>query len=358
MGFLSFLGTPLGYVMWAIFQVLPSYGWALLIFILVTRLAMFPLGIKQQKSQARMAAFQPKLQQLQKQYGKDKQRYQEEMMKLYEQEGASPTAGCLPMAIQMILLFGIIDVIYNPLKHLLHISAEAITGATTMLTEAGVQLGNMSQLMIIKLIQADPTAYDFAAAFNATELSQIQNFDMSFLGMNLGQIPTEMLWPLILIPIFSFGTQMLYTLLSMKQQKKNGQSMQGAMKWMMLLMPLMSLWFAFTMPAGVGLYWTASNVLMILQQLLLQKLYPPEKVLATPDKKRERNQEKLKAKREKMEVYQQQMAERGLDARGRPLTRETPEVAESLKEKEANRIRLAEARKRLAEKYGEDYKDD
>ncbi len=362
MDFLGILGVPLGYIMWAIFKVIPSYGWALLIFIILTRAVLFPLGIKQQKSTARMAAFQPKLKQLQKQYGKDKNRYQEEMMKLYEQEGISPTAGCLPMVVQMVFLFGIIDVIYKPLQHLLHISTEAISNAVQMMTDAGMAVGSMGQLSIINLVQNGGSDLNFASVFSADELAQIQNFDMNFLGLNLGQLPTQNIWPLIIIPIFAFAAQFGYTLLSMMQQKKNGQNMQGAMKWVMLLMPLLSLYFAFTMPAGVGLYWGLSSLLMILQQLILQKLYPPEKVVLHPDKAMLKNQAKMKARREKMENYQKTMAERGLDAKGRPLAKEVqkpamdPEAA--ARERDLAKKRLAEARKRMAEKYGDTPKED
>ena len=195
---------------------------------------------------------------------------------------------------------------------------------------------------------------------------------MNFLGLDLGVIPSQVWGWVILIPILSFVTQILYTLMSMAQQKKNGQNtMQGPMKWMMLLMPLMSLWFAFTMPAGIGLYWTVSNVLMIFQQLILQKLYPPEKVMAKKDKATERNKEKMRKRREKLEQYNQTMAERGIETPMAKLKREQEEEAAAQsarsekkmdretaqKEKELVQKRLAEARKRMAEKYGDEYTD-
>lgn len=365
MGFLSILGTPLGWVMSFFYDLLVkinavgAYGWSLVIFIVIIRAAMFPLTIKQQKSTARMAAFQPKLKQLQKQYAKDKNRYQQEMMSLYEQEGISPAAGCLPMAVQTILLFGIIDVIYNPLKHLLHFPADAITNATEILTKTGQV--SAPQLSIISQIAAGSTEYN--SVFTADQLSQIRNFDMNFLGFNMGAIPNQVWGIIIIIPILSFLSQIGYTLISMQQQKQNGMGQQGMMKWFILLMPLLSLWFAFTMPAGVGFYWTLSNVLMIAQQLLVQKLYPPEKVVATEDRSTRKAREKLKKQREKMAEYTQKMAEQGKGPDGKPLPADAnkqkkTEPIETAKEKELAKKRLAEARKRMAEKYGEDYKED
>ena len=364
---MGILGTPLGWIMSFIYDyVVHSYGWALILFIILTRVVLYPLGVKQQKSTARMAAFQPKLQQLQKQYAKDKNRYQEEMMKLYEQEGVSPTAGCLPMAVQMIFLFGLIDVIYKPLHHLLHISNDLLDTAAKQVLGTST---SFSQLEIVSKVQSGSTA--FYPILGAENIQRIQDFDMNFLGINLGAIPNQVWGWTILIPILSFATQILYTLMSMAQQKKNGQNtMQGPMKWMMIFMPLMSLWFAFTMPAGIGLYWTVSNVLMIFQQLILQKLYPPEKVLAKKDKAAERNKEKMRKRREKLEEYNQTMAERGIETPMAKLKREqAEEAAESAKsekkmdreaaqrEKELVQKRLAEARKRMAEKYGDEYSD-
>lgn len=358
---MGIIGMPLGYIMWFIYDyIVHSYGWALILFIVLTRLVLYPLGVKQQKSTARMAAFQPKLQQLQKQYGKDKNRYQEEMMKLYEQEGISPTAGCLPMVVQMVFLFGIIDVIYKPLQHLLHLPASLLTEAGRLLTQNN---SSFAQLEIIRKIQEGSTV--FYPVLGPENVEKIQQFDMNFLGLNLGVIPNQVWGWVILIPIASFLSQILYTLLSMQQQKKNGQTMQGAMKWMMLVMPVMSLWFAFTMPAGIGLYWTVSNVLMIVQQLVLQRMYPPEKVLSKPDRTTERTKEKMKKKRVKMEEYNKLMQERGIEtpAQKKPQLPDKPapkklDQEAVLKEKELAKKRLADARRRMAEKYGDEYKED
>lgn len=370
MGFLSILGVPLGWVMWAVYQLLDNYGWALVVFVVLTRVIMFPFGIKSQKSTARMAAMQPKLQQLQKQYGKNQQRYQEEMMKLYEKEGISPMGGCLPSLVPIILLFGVIDVVYYPLKHLLRFPSELLNAANQVMVDAKMATAG-SQLTMINLIKSNGSGHpevfeQLKNIFSAEQIAQIQSFDMTFLGLDLGTIPKEVWGWLIIVPILAFVAQMSTTLYSMWQQKKNGQQqMQGAMKWMMLLMPLLSLYWGFIMPAGVGVYWFLSSALMLLQQVILQKLYPPEKVLAMNDKSVDRRREKMKKKRERMEAYNQQMADRGLAPNGTPLVKNGEEEAvkseneaDAVKEKESNKRRLAEARRRMAEKYGDEYKED
>ena len=104
------LGYPLGLIMRLLYNLLHSYGWSLI---------LFTLSIKQQKSSAKIAAIQPQMQEIQKMYAKNQQKMNEEMQKLYEREKYNPAGGCLPMLITFLVLFGLIDVIYNPMRHIL-----------------------------------------------------------------------------------------------------------------------------------------------------------------------------------------------------------------------------------------------
>jgi len=148
----------------------------------------------------------------------------------------------------------------------------------------------------------------------------------------------------------------------MKQQSKNGQQMQGAMKYMMYFMPLMSLWFAFTFPTGVGLYWIVSNVFMIGQTIILGKIYTPEKLALENNKNADKIREKMRKKREKLEAYNNVMEKRG--KKTLPAIESTSETEiesadlASLSEKEKAKKRLAEARRKVAEKYGDNYTEE
>lgn len=93
----SIFGIPLGYVMWGCYSLVKNYGIALILFTLVTKLILFPFSLKQQKGMVKMARMQPKLMELQKKYGNNKQKLNEEMMKMYEREGYNPMSGCLPL---------------------------------------------------------------------------------------------------------------------------------------------------------------------------------------------------------------------------------------------------------------------
>ena len=118
---LDILAIPLGWILWFIYNLVNNYFVAIFLFTLIVRAATFPLSLKSQKAQADRARLAPRLERLQKKYAKDPKKLQEKQMSLYEKEGVSMTGGCLPMVIQMIVLFGIIAVIYSPLTHLARI---------------------------------------------------------------------------------------------------------------------------------------------------------------------------------------------------------------------------------------------
>lgn len=353
MGFISQLfGYPLGFVMWLLYAVVKNYGIALLLFTLVTRALLFPFSIKQQKNMAKTALLQPKLQKLQKQYGKNKQKYQEEMMKLYEQEGYNPMSGCLPLLIQFPILFGLIDVVYKPLTHIMHVSGDLITKATEIAKGLSGFNASSPEISIVRAINNPDLVGNFAP-LGQDFIQKVQNFDLSFFGIDLGVVPQFAWSVLIIIPILSGITSLCASLISTKLNP-SGQQATGMMKGMMLIMPLFSLWFAFQVPTGVSLYWTYSNIFMAVQTVILYKIYTPERMEQIALKEKEK--QKAKGKVKKPSRMQQMLAAQS----GQAPAKEEPQLsAEELKrQKEINRQRLAEARRKAAEKYGEEYVED
>ena len=136
MGFLGFLGTPLGYVLQWMYNLFGSYGWALIVFTIAVRLCSFPLQIGQQKNTARMAAYKPMIDEIQKKYAKDRDKQNEELMRLQQEYGYNPTAGCLPMFVNFFIMFGVIEAVYYPLQHILHISKDVLTQIADILGQA------------------------------------------------------------------------------------------------------------------------------------------------------------------------------------------------------------------------------
>lgn len=357
---MGFLSAPLGWVMWLIYQVVPNFTLALLVFTIFTRLIMFPFSVKSQKNMARMAAFRPKIEQLNKKYANNKQKLQEETMKLYEQEGYNPMGGCLPSLIPMIIMFGLINVVYNPLTHIARLSNDVITQATEIgkgLVE-NFDKSSAVQIAIVNAVHGNPSAF---SALGAENIAKIQHIDLNLMGINLGDKPTLGFNLLVLIPILSGLTSLAVSLYSMhkSQQTQGQQAGGGMMKGMMIFMPLLSVFFAFNVPAGVGLYWIFSNVLSGVQTLVLYKIWTPERVAAKfeRDKAAGKIKEKKpsKLRQAMLAAQEQQAAQQGQgEAKKRPL----PAQHEGMTQKEINELnrrRLAEARRRDAEKYGEEY---
>lgn len=129
------LGIPLGWVMYWIYEIVNNYGLSIIIFTLLSKLIMLPASYKQQLGTVRMQSLNPKLRQLKKQYANNPQKMQEEQQKLYQQEGVNPMGSCLPLIVTMIILYGILDVVYRPLSHILRISSDVIEKAKTIIVD-------------------------------------------------------------------------------------------------------------------------------------------------------------------------------------------------------------------------------
>lgn len=341
----SIIGYPLGWIMWFFYKIIPNFGIALILFTFFTKICLVPLAVKQQKSTVRMRMIQPKIQEIQKKYSNNKEKMNDELMALYSRENYSPTAGCLPMLVQFPILFGLIDVIYKPMTHILRLSSEVITPIMQMGFDMGV-LKNLKdysgQITMVNAIQSDPAAF---ASLGDELIQHISTIDLSFLGLNLGDKPQLAFSAAIIVPILAGLTSFLTSWITTKVTSGNngGDTQTVAMnRSMMLMMPLMSLWFTFQVPTGVGFYWIVSNVVMLAQSLILNKIYNPAEITA----KLEREQEERKESERQSKIE----AKRLLKESGNEA------AAAALSQKEIDRQKLAAARKRDAEKYG-DYLD-
>lgn len=354
----AIIGYPLGWIMWFCYLVIRNYGFALILFTILTKLMTFPLMLKQQKSSVKMAMIKPKLDAIQAKYANNKEKLQEEMMKLYQEEGYNPMSGCLPLLIQFPILFGLIDVIYKPLTHIIRAPSDAIEKGIEVAKGLGMTVNlSMPQISVIQAIKSD--AADFIPIFGQDIVNKISTFNLSFLGLDLAETPTFALAPLIIIPILSGVTSFLLAIQSSKQQAMTapeGAAGGGMMKGMMYVMPVFSLMFTFQVPAGVGLYWIISNVYAYIQTIVLNRKFNPQETAERVRRQQEElaekeRQEKLEArKKAKEEVKDKSLKDIKELAEVDPST-----LKKALSAKEINRIKLAQARKRDAEKYGEEY---
>ena len=277
MNFFYILSGPLGYVMEWIYKLIPSYGWDIILFTLLINIVKIPLQLSQQKSMAKMSAFQPMMQEIQTKYKDKPEKQQEEMLKLQQDYGYNPTAGCVPMLLNFLVMFGVIGVVYNPLQRIFHISAAALTSAGEALTAAGVNFTAITRdTTIISQLVAGGNA-ELLKCFTAEQIATITEFSqhMTFLGIDLTRVPKIGLSLDIVLPLLSVITMFLSTHISMKA---SGQQMQGSMKVTMYLMPLMYLFFCFTYPLAFSLYYVISNIVMTVQTQVMRKIYDPEKM--------------------------------------------------------------------------------
>ena len=333
---LGFLAIIFGPIMEWIYRFIPNYGWALIVFTLLVNLVLLPLRIKQQKSTARMSAFQPKMQEIQKKYAKDKNRQQEELMKFQQEYGFSMTAGCVAVALNVVFIFGIIEVVYRPLQYILGVSQDVIAQmveiANSTLGESLIATDYRVQSALINLVKSNGEAF---SSVLGDKLADVQNFQMMFFGIDLGQTPLSS-WPsiAIIIPILSVVTMIIVQVITMKM---SGQEMSGSMKALPWIMSIMFGYIAFTIPTGFSLYYTVSNIASFIQSLIAKRIYDPEKVKAQVEAEIEaKRAEKKKKKQVKIK------SESG----------ET--VMKEVSEAELARIRLARARAIDEERYKDD----
>lgn len=255
--------TPLGYILSAIYSLVQNYGMAILIFTVVVKLILMPLLAKQQKSMQQMQKVQPLLEKAQKKYANDKQKLQQETLKIYQENNVSPAGGCLPLLIQFPIIIGLYQVITKPLQYILHLDVETIEKIAKVLS---LDVAKTSQITIANAISEN------AALIQEKVGVAVEAINFDFFGLNLSLTPDlkfiSWLW---VIPILSAITSYLVSIIS--RQLSGNSAANEQMKTMNIIMPLMSGYFCFIMPAGVGVYWVASNIMQVIQQTLLTMYY-------------------------------------------------------------------------------------
>ncbi|MDP4108791.1 MAG: YidC/Oxa1 family membrane protein insertase [Bacillota bacterium] len=274
---MDIISIAFGYILRYILQFVHSYGLAIILFTILTKILILPLSYKSKSAMIDIQKLQPKLKELQKKYSNDKQRYQQEVEKLYKIEGVSPTGSCLPTLITFPIMLGLYYVIVRPLSFLmlltpLQISQVAQRLGMDMTKIIGARL-NMIEIGVANHLQGNVSKV-------ADISSKIFEINFNFLGLNLASTPQ---WnpkspsfsvALLIIPILSGATAFLMSKVTMGMQEKiTGGPVEGSQNaaTMMYMMPLMSVWFSFMFPTGVGIYWIASNLVGALQEYWLSK---------------------------------------------------------------------------------------
>ena len=356
------IGIPFGYLMMLIYGFCKNYAVSIIIFTVVTKILLLPVNYKTQKNAARMQLLTPKLEKLRKSYSNNQQKLQEETQKLYIQENINPMGSCLPAFIQMFLLFGVLDVVYKPLTHILRFSKGIRRAASDI---AGVKFSDFrGELKIMRHLSENPSDYE---GLSGDFLSKVRDFNNNFtiFGANLGKEPSiHVNWSdsesviLFLIPILAGVAQLISSFYSQIHQKKVNPEMQnnGCLTFLMYFMPLLTVWFAFSVPAGVGFYWIWSALFSFIISFCLNQYFTPERIVAINEKEKEKARiyaEKHPDKKNFMQKMLEQQEAANQQKSGSKNSK-GDKVSRSEMNK-LNRDKINEARKRMADKYGDIY---
>ncbi len=379
--------VPFAWLVRVIYNLTGSYGLAIIFFTVILKLILLPFQLKSKKSMIRMSRMSGKMQEIQKKYANNQMKMNEEIQKLYEEEGVNPMSGCLWSFLPLPILIALYSIIRQPVTRFMYLSeqvledlvqkvSDALTasggdissiifmrdGAPVLMKNGFTQLTGTGQITLVKTItEKFPEIADGIDGWI--------NLNYNFIGLDLAAIPSGVLknfnfsWAsigLILIPILAGASQFLLSRLSMKQNPQADSAAASSTKSMMYTMPLFSVFIAFTMPAALGLYWIAQSGLSFAQEWFMgkffnQKLEEEENARAAAieaDRKR-RVEEGLK-----------QQALREKEAASKPKLKERQQAAREAKKNKANKNSTNEAgrvgdrpyargRSYQADRYGE-----
>ena len=276
----EYICMPLGLLMKGCWMLVKDYGLAILLFTLATKIVLLPVSIWIQKNSIQMVKLQPEINFLKVKNHGNNDLIAEEQLKLFKREHYHPMLSLIPLILQIVLLLGVVEIIYNPLTYLFGVSnadvlrlAEQI-GANT--SESSFQLSIVAAFQSGELNPSTVIA-DVDAATMASLSSKITKFDLQFLGLHLSTVPTEAWSWYTLVPILAGVSSWL---LCHTQNLSNViQHEQGALNkyGIMTLSVLLSLYLGLFVPIGIALYWIASNLFSIAQMYLLNIAINPKK---------------------------------------------------------------------------------
>ena len=289
--------VPFGYLLDLLYQWTTNYGVALILFALALKLILLPTSMKSKKSMMKMSRLTPRVQALQEKYGNDQQKLNEATQALYKEEGVSMGGGCLWSFLPLLILIPLYTVIRQPITYILHESAEVAAQIVAVVKESLPAAFGKNEYY--NELVAAPLIPQFAEELKGlvANARTLEGLNFSFLGVDLGAIPQVNIFKwakydwahfgALLIPLLSAGSQVLSMFISQNANnsvvtnekgvqdaetaKKSQQNQQS--KMMMWMMPVMSLWIGFTVPAALSLYWLIQGVASTVIDVILTKRY-------------------------------------------------------------------------------------
>ena len=281
---------PFAWLMVKLYELTGNYGVAVILFALAVNLVLTPFMAKSKKSMMRSTRLQPRIQELQKRHEGNPQKLNQEMQNLYREEGVNPMSGCLWSLIPFPILIALYSVIRQPITRMMFAAQDVVTTLQDYFVARGLYTvpAKADAYVEIKLANLAHENWEAVTADLAGKIDGLLDVDFGFLGLNLGSKPQwnffvstdwsdVSIWlpalGLFLIPFISAGLSWLSMKISNMANPQQDAQTQASMKTMNLMMPLMSIWICFVMPAAMGIYWIANSVFGMIRDFTLTKVY-------------------------------------------------------------------------------------
>ena len=299
-GISDLIRVPFGYLLDWLYTFTNNYGLSLILFSLIVKLVLLPMSVKSKKSMLKMSRLSPQVKALEAKYGDDKQKYQLAVQQMYKEEGVSMGGGCLWSFIPLIILLPLYYVIREPITYMMHNTQSVSAAIVAFIQASGENLGKNAYYAQLAAAGHVGDYMEALKSLAVTANAHLQAMNFQFLGIDLAGIPSFRFWEcegwgeigLFLIPVVSAGLQAASMWLSQKMNNQvatnaDGEQDADAAKaanqtnaTMMLMMPIMSLWIGFSMPAAISVYWIAQAVFGAVQDYFLtvhyRKVYDEE----------------------------------------------------------------------------------
>ena len=299
-GISDLIRVPFGYLLDWLYTFTNNYGLSLILFSLIVKLVLLPMSVKSKKSMLKMSRLSPQVKALEAKYGDDKQKYQMAVQQMYKEEGVSMGGGCLWSFIPLIILLPLYYVIREPITYMMHNTQSVSAAIVAFIQASGENLGKNAYYAQLAAAGHVGDYMEALKSLAVTANAHLQAMNFQFLGIDLAGIPSFRFWEcegwgeigLFLIPVVSAGLQAASMWLSQKMNNQvatnaDGEQDADAAKaanqtnaTMMLMMPIMSLWIGFSMPAAISVYWIAQAVFGAVQDYFLtvhyRKVYDEE----------------------------------------------------------------------------------
>lgn len=299
---MGFISDIFGYILNFLYNILNNYGIAIIIFSVLLRIVLIPITMKQQKAMKKSAEMQEKMKEIQNKYKNNPEKLNQETIELYKREKLSPFSGCFSAILQLLIILSVFWLVSQPLTYMKKVDKQVIEDyKTKIIEENNGQRVTYPEIGIISKIEneyqeinkqlADENIENKEELKSKKEEYEKMRINMDFLSLDLSKVPTQNLndWKVYIIPILyvitSFISIRITTNTQKQQMKKKTEEalkekdnnddmldsigqMNNSMQYMM---PIMSISIAAIAPLGLALYWLVSNILMIIERLVINK---------------------------------------------------------------------------------------